>query len=328
MKRLVSTLLGVLLVTACSTGQNAGGSANSGGGEKAGGATTSANIPKDKPTRIVAMSTETADMALLLTGADNMAAINAGSTNPAMGTMVEEARKVKDTLPPGVNPDAEQILSFKPDLVITTARHGGEKSANEQLSAAGVPMVEFAPEEFSTPESYAEALIRLGVAVHEQDKAETKATELTDAIAEIDSDLGVSPAEGEGEGEGETTSATYVSLMARGQKIMAMDDTQMMPGLAARAGGRNAAAAIGINQTAPIDAEKLVQAAPEVLLLEDFMGKGKQPFEAMLANPAVASIPAVKNGRVYVIEMTEASSLAGMNLPEGYKKVAQAVRGE
>lgn len=268
--------------------------------------------PVAGPSRIVAMTTETADMVLLLAGPQNVAAIAASSQSPAMGMVPDLAREVPDTLPPGVEPDPEQILSYEPDLVVTTSRHGGEQSANEQLAAAGVPMLTFEAADFNTPEAYAQALRTTGEALGRSAEAEQYASELLEKIGEIDATAsGASP--------------SVLVLMARGGNVMAMGSDNMVPGLALRAGATDAAAAAGISSTGPIDAELLVRANPDIILLEDFQGSGEAPFEALLSSPAVADVPAVANQDVHLVAMTEASALSGINTPVGYQKIRDIV---
>ena len=51
-----------------------------------------------------------------------------------------------------------------------------------------------------------------------------------------------------------------------------------IPALAIRAGGADAAQEAGLTATAPIDAELVVRAAPDIVFVEDFMGAGMGPF--------------------------------------------------
>lgn len=265
-----------------------------------------------RPQRIVAITSETADMALLLAGPQSMAAIAVGSQSPTMGMVPDLARQVETTLPAGVTPDPEQIWSYQPDLVLTTSRHGGEKTANEQLAAAGVPMITFESADFNTPEAYESALRTVGDAVGQPEKAEKYASELHDAIAEIDS-------------QRSDKHPSVLALMARGGNVMAMSSDNMLPGLALRAGASDAAQTAGITATGTIDAELLIRANPDIILLEDFQGSGQAPFAELLANTAVQDVPAIANQNVHLIAMTEASSLAGINLPVGYRKIAELI---
>ncbi|MDY5786493.1 MAG: ABC transporter substrate-binding protein, partial [Corynebacterium sp.] len=77
--------------------------------------------------------------------------------------------------------------------------------------------------------------------------------------------------------------------------------------------------------TGPIDAELLALANPDIIFVEDFMGRGLEPFAALLENPAVAEVPAVANGRIVLMPMNEASAIAGENMAVGYEKILDEV---
>lgn len=263
--------------------------------------------------RIVAVNSETADMALLLAGPDKVVAVAASSQSPHMGQVPDLARQVDNTLPPGVEPDAEQILSYDPDLVLITARHGAEDSVSDQLESTGVETISFDGSQFDTPEAYAAALRELGAALGLEHKADALAAELESDIAILDE-------------KRDDSSPSFVALMARGPSIMAMGENNALPGLAVRAGATNAAAAIGLTTTGPIDAEQLLKANPEIIFVEDFNGSGLEPFQEMLDNPALADVEAIKNDRLVLVPMNEASALAGLNMPTGYEKILTEVQ--
>ncbi|GAB3818960.1 ABC transporter substrate-binding protein [Tessaracoccus terricola] len=263
---------------------------------------------EQEPASIVAVTSEAADLVLLLAGPERVAAVAAGSQSPHSGTAVELALQVADTLPPGTDPDPEQILSLAPDLVVSTARHGGEKAAAEQLQATGVPTVNLDSAAFATPEGIAETITTLGDMLGEEERAASLRIEFEERIAELDAQhLHDGPA--------------TLALMARGRNVMAMDDSLMLPHLVERAGGTNAASAIGITQTRPVDAEVILHANPDVIILEDFQGLGRAPFEELLSNPALADVPAVAAGRVHLVPMTDASGISGVRTPVGYRTV-------
>ena len=111
----------------------------------------------------------------------------------------------------------------------------------------------------------------------------------------------------------------------RSFRSRAMGAENTIPALAIRAGGADAAQEAGLTATAPIDAELVVRAAPDIVFVEDFMGAGMGPFQELLSNPALAEVPAVKNKRIVLLPMTEASAVAGTNLPLGYEKIMTEV---
>lgn len=325
---LAAAAAAALTLAACSPQTGAAGSAA--GEADADGATASAT---EGPGRIVAVSSDVADMALLLAGPERMAAVSESSRSPHMGMVPELAEQVADTLPAGIEPDAEQILSYSPDLVLTTARHAGERSAGDQLEGSGVDSLTFSSDDFTSPEAYADALVRLGEALGEQEAAGRHADDLLEGIHAVDDAVS-----GDGEASandvaeaGETAAngdgPRVLALMARGGTVMAMDGGLMLPGLAIRAGAIDAAAEAGITSTSPLDAELLVKADPDIILIEDFMGAGEKPFGQLLGSEAVVQVPAVAHEEVHVVPMTEASAVAGIHLPDGYRAVAGIVSG-
>ncbi len=269
---------------------------------------------RQHPSRIVAVTSETADMALLLAGPEAMAAIAVGSQSDTQGMVPDLANQVGETLPHGITPDAEQILSYNPDLVLATIRHGSEQSTADQITSAGVQMVEFPSSAFNSPEAYADALRQTGELTGYPAKADKYATEYLDAIKAIDA-------------QKKGNSPRVLALMFRGGKVMAFSGDNMVPELAKRAGAVDAAAEAGITATGPIDAELLVKANPDIIFLEGLRDGDEAQFDELLSNPAVADVPAVASGNVHLLPTTEASSLAGINLPVGYQKIMDIING-
>ena len=201
----------------------------------------------EQPTRIVAVSSDVSDMALLLAGPDRMAAVSESSRSPHMGMLPDLAQQVEATIPAGVEPDVEQILSHSPDLVLTTARHAGERTAGDQLADAGVESLALSSDDFATPEAYADALLRVGEALGEEDEATKQADALLEGIQEIDAEAAQTPAAGDtpaagassdaeagqtpadadpsaaGDSSGAGEAPRVLALMARGGTVMAMD---------------------------------------------------------------------------------------------------------
>ncbi|MCQ9343059.1 ABC transporter substrate-binding protein [Corynebacterium kozikiae] len=252
-----------------------------------------------QPQRIVAVTSDVAGIVLALTGGERVVAVPASVEAPA---------GVEATLPPGTDPEVEQVLALSPDLVITTTRHGGEETLAQQLEATGVQSLVVDPEQFGTPEGVAAATRTIGQAIGLKDEAERQVKQFEEEIAALDA-------------QALTDGPTALALMVRGPQVMAMDQGLMLPGLITRAGATYQAQAIGLQNTRPIDAEQLLKANPEVLFVEDFQGKGIAPFESLLNNPAVASVPAIQHNRVYVISQSEASGISGLKTPEGYRAI-------
>lgn len=267
----------------------------------------------EAPQRIVAVTSDVAGIVLSLTGGDRVVAVPA-SLKSAPGPVAQAASAVEATLPPGTDPEVEQVLALQPDLVIATTRHGGEKSLADQLATTGVRSLVIDPDDFTTPEGVATVTRAIGAAVGMQAVAEEKA-------AQFEKDIARQQARAEGVGK----HPRALALMSRGPQVMAMDDSLMLPGLIGRAGADYAAARIGVTNTRPIDAEQLLAANPDVLFLEDFQGQGRAPFEELLKNPAVAEVPAIKNNQVHVIAQSDASGISGLNTAIGFGQIIDVI---
>lgn len=68
-----------------------------------------------------------------------------------------------------------------------------------------------------------------------------------------------------------------------------------------------------------------MQLNPDVILIQDFHGQGKAPFQELLDNPALADVAAVKNDRVQLIDAKTTSGTAGMHMPDGLREIADAL---
>lgn len=264
------------------------------------------------PKRIVAVTPEVSDIALQLVGKERVVGVSNSSANPEAGNVSELARGVENKVAPGTNPDVEQIMTMEPDLVLTTTRHGGEETLGSQLNSTSVPAANFGPDLFNSPEGIVKAVTEIGALLGAEDKAKELTYEFTKKIEQLDA-------------KKITGGPSTLSLMARGTQVMAMDDSQMLPGLVKRAGGSNAGEKIGLNKTRPVDAEQMLAANPDVLFIEDFMGMGLGPFEELLKNPALSEVPAIKNDKIVVIPMKEASGVSALHSDAGYKKVLDAL---
>ncbi|MDP9831677.1 ABC transporter substrate-binding protein [Trueperella abortisuis] len=321
MKKLLAAAA-VLALAACSqapAGSGASETASSAATPSASATATPSATPADEVSayhHIVATSPETSDMALMLAGPENVAVISASSLSP-MGQNPELARQVPERLETGINPDAEQILSYNPDLVVMTTRFDSETGVVQQLRDSGVEVLDFDGHEFDTPELYAEAVKKMGEKLGMPATAAGLTNEFLGRIAQVDADLAKIE---------NKKSPAVLELIARGGKVMAMGANNVVPGLAIRAGATDAGAAAGITRTMPIDAETLLLANPDILFVEDFRGSGLEPFQDLLDNPALADVPAIKNGRVVLLPMNEASSTAGLQMYKGYATIAAEVQ--
>ncbi|MBZ2199682.1 ABC transporter substrate-binding protein [Occultella gossypii] len=264
-----------------------------------------------EPQRIVALSTETGDLALQLVGHERVAAVAAGSVTEGAGNQLAEAELVETVLAPGTTPDPEQILALEPDLVLMTGRHDGEEDAAGLLAGSGVPALVFTAADFAGPDAVAASLRTIGTAVGADEAAETAASAFEAEVAEVTDAVA-----------GATERPRVLALMARGDQVLITGIGSTPTTLAELAGGDPIAAEQGWNGTVPADAEMILATAPDVILVEDFRGAGLDPFTAILEADALADVPAIAEGQVHLVPSSEISGSAGIRMADGLRTLA------
>lgn len=271
----------------------------------------------EAPQAIACLSTETTDMVLALVGAERVVAASSGSQMEGSGNMVEEAKKVEHTAKVNAAPEPEQILTWNPDLVITTGRHGNDRSLAESLAQTGVPTLSFSSTDFESPEAVAATLRTLGEALGAEEQAEemastieTETAEVVDLVAESDE------------------APSVAVLISRGGNIMLLAGSSATTNLVELAGGVSAAEEKGWDSSMPADAETLVAANPDIILVQDFRGAGMGPFEEMLDSAAVQDVPAIRDDQVHLVSSRTTSGSAGIAIVEGLREVAEILHPE
>ncbi|RJL35426.1 ABC transporter substrate-binding protein [Bailinhaonella thermotolerans] len=267
-------------------------------------------IPR-RPQRIAALSADVAEAAVELAGAGRLIAVPASAANPSLSGHARAMASVATKLPPGTDPDPEQIISLNPDLILITTRHGGERDARATLARAGIPMIAIG-NNWGTLEEVQRNLTLLGTALG----AEAKAAEL---VAGLDR-----RARGVAEKIGRVAARPGVAILSNqaGRPFINAADV-LTSDLVRRAGGEPVAARIGLRATAPVTAEQLIAARPDAILLVDVTGKGRASFESVLGNPAVAGLPAVRDGRVKLLPARISYGTGGAGIADGLDEIAR-----
>ncbi|WP_261166765.1 ABC transporter substrate-binding protein [Microbacterium sp. Marseille-Q6965] len=266
----------------------------------------------DEPQRIVALSTETGDLALELVGPDRMAAISSGSVTEGAGNQVELAQQVETVLETNTTPDPEQILALEPDLVLMTQRHDGEQAAADLLAGTGIPSLAFPTSSFQTLDGIMDAVDVLGEALG----AEEAADEVVATMRERRQDLVEHAQEHAADAE---HAPTVLLLMARGGQQMIQPATTLMSHLVSEVGGEVVGAGQG---AAPADPERIAHVNPDLILVEDFRGAGLGPFQSLLSSPALAEVKAISNDQVHLVSGAIASDTAGTRAVDGLEEIS------
>lgn len=261
---------------------------------------------ESKPERIAVLTPEAASLVLPIAGADRVV------MTAEMDTADEEtaalASQVEYQIKNGGSLDPEQVVSADPDLVIVSARFDTEQGTIDILEGLNVPVVNFDADAWGDIDAITKHLEIVGELVGEEEKA-------AEAIAEIDANRI--------EIDKPATSPTVLTLMQRGPRQMVMPESAMLNGLIREAGGTPVVDSLGAVGTITADPEQVVAMAPEIIIIQDFQGKGREDFADFLSNPALANVPAIENDKIFYADTVTTGVTAGTDITTGLQQVAE-----
>jgi iron complex transport system substrate-binding protein len=249
------------------------------------------------PSRIVALGGPVTETVYALGLGENVVGADRSSLYPA--DVVEKPRLnyFRQT-------SAEGVLSLDPTLVLATAE-AGPPGVLDQVRAAGVPVVAV-----PTPETVAEAEARvrfLGRALDREPQADSVADRMRRQLAAAEALRPAAP-------------PRALFVYARGAGLVQVMGTETAASLVLRlAGAENAA---GVAGTAPLTAEAVAAAAPDVVVIP---ARGLESLggpDGLFAQPGLAQTPAGRARRVVAVDDALLLGL-GPRLGEGVAALAR-----
>lgn len=271
---------------------------------------------KKQPTRIAVLSPDASIAVAELIGTDHIVAATAAAKNTTLNPRAAEFAKVPHTVTDNTNPNPEQVLSWKPDLVVVTARHTGEQNASDQLNAAGAPVLSLT-NNWATVQDVTDNIALLGKALNAQKKAAALNTRIDDGVAAARKKTAKV-----------SSKPSVLVLSNQGPMPFVNADTVITAELIAAAGGVNAASAAGVHATMPVNPEQVVKADPDDIMLVDVLGKGRSSFDGILSNPAVANLKAVRDGHVKLFAARDVYGVAGSEIVTGIAQITAWIHPE
>ena len=197
--------------------------------------------------------------------------------------------------------DAEQVVSYAPDLVV--ASPFTKADFIDALTNVGIPVIQTKLN--NDPDGRVQDIILLGYVYGELDRALELADEVQSryaALREITGAKAVSDRQ------------RVLSLTSYSDKIYTAGANSTEGGIIEAADGINVAAEVGLEGSPTISLEGVISMNPEVIFIPQPPDSGEPFREQLLANPVLAEIPAIKNGRVYVVPPKFFTTLSFWNL--------------
>jgi iron complex transport system substrate-binding protein len=267
-------------------------------------------VIKAEPQRIAVLSPDAATAVDELVGTSRIVAIPNSSKREATSVREKDFASIANVIPDGINPDPEQVLSWNPDLVVVTARHTGEKDASTALTAAGVPTLTLT-NNWGTPDQVADNITLIGRALNAQAQAAKLVAQINSGVNAIKTKFASTP-----------THPSVLIMPNMGGKVYVSATDVLTSALIDDAGGVNASVKAGIAHTMPTNPEQVVAANPDMIMLIDVMGTGQSSFNAILGNPAVKNLPAVRQGKVKLFSADKIYGIGGVELVDGLQDIA------
>jgi len=234
----------------------------------------------EPPQRIVSAALALDNILLFVTDPQRIVAVTRFAADPAY-SYVSDRLQPHMTIIDQLN--AEQVLALDPDIVLIAVWN--DPDTVHQLRDLGVKLYTFA--RFSTVQDALDNIARIGEITGDEERAQALIDEFHRRAQEV---------------------AARVSGRPR-PAVLVWDDwgTTVGPGTSAHdiiemAGGRNVAAEHGIVGWQTIDAEAVVRMNPDVIITPydpNFVAR-------ILSDPALATVKAVRDGRVYYVQHLEA----------------------
>lgn len=248
--------------------------------------------PTFPPQRIVSITLAADETLLALIPAERILGVTYLASDSQYSNVVEEARKVRHK----VQSNAEQVIALQPDLIIASAYAGA--TARTLIAETGIPLLELPW--YDSFAGVQKNIFAIGEAVG--------ATRQSQALV-ADMDRRLQAVRDRIAGSAQPRVVYYFPggfTAGSGTTVDEMID---------RAGGLNVATAARIHGIKLLSKESLITLNPAVILVDGIQDKHQQPGYGsirpfLLADPTLASIEAIRMGRVYVVPRPYVGSLS------------------
>ena len=248
-----------------------------------------------KPQRIITASIGHDEMTLALVRSERLVAVGAVSKDETYSSV---SALVQDK--PEITRDPETIIAQAPDVVVTSPFFTAE--GIEALTRVGIPVVQ--TELQHDPKARIHSILFMGYIFGEEQRAFEFAAEVRERFDTLVSVTG--PA---------TPKPRVLAVTHYSDTLWVAGGNSTEGGVIVAAGGINAAEDAGIESNQPTSLEGIIAMAPEVIVIPQPVAFGAEEFrESLLANEALAEVPAIKNGRVYVVESKHFTTLSYWNI--------------
>ena len=261
------------------------------------------------PQRIHTLSLGHDEIIAALIGPGRFSGIGSFTANATYSNIAAEVGDLKK-----VKRDAEEVLGLDPDLVI--ASKYSKADLVELIKESGVPVARTALE--SSTSGNIPNILLLGYMLGAEDRALALIAEINRRIALVSER--VPPA-------GDSSRPAVLSIARFSDTISAAGGGSTEGGIIEAGGGVNAAARDGIDGHQGISVESIAAMNPDVILITQPEPGAGELRDELLAEPALALVPAVTLGRIVVSDPKFYTTLSHWNV-RGIEETARLLYPE
>ena len=248
-----------------------------------------------KPLRIITASVGHDEMTLALVPNERLVAVGGVSKDATYSNIAE---LVQDK--PEISRDPEVIVAQSPDVVVTSPFFPVE--AIDALQRVGIPVIQ--TELAQGPDERINSILLMGYIFGEEERAFEFADEVQSryqALTAITSARSPQP--------------SVLALTQYSDTLWIAGGDSTEGGVIVAAGGVNAAETAGIQGNQTTSLEGVIAMAPEIILIAQPLEFGAEEFrQSLLDNEALAEVPAIRDGAVYVVESKHFTTLSYWNI--------------
>ncbi len=248
-----------------------------------------------KPLRIITASIGHDEVTLALVPNERLVAVGDVSKNATYSNI---AALVQDK--PEISRDPEVIVAQSPDVVVTSPFFPVE--AIDALERVGIPVVQ--TQLAQGPEGRINSILLMGYIFGEEERAFEFADEVQ---ARYESLISVTSAW--------SSQPSVLALTQYSDTLWVAGDDSTEGGVIVAAGGVNAAEVAGITGNQTTSLEGVIAMAPDIIVIAQPLEFGAEEFrQSLLDHEALAEVPAIRYGAVYVVESKHFTTLSYWNI--------------
>ena len=249
-----------------------------------------------KPERIISASIGHDEVTYALVPFERVVGVDPFSKNQIYSNVADLVQDVAE-----ISREPEVLLARNPDVIVTSIFFDSETV--DALSGVGISVVQ--AELKSDPEGQINNILLMGYIYGEEERAVALAQEVRaryDALQAI-----VSP-------KPEGSRLTVLPIVSFADQLYTAGAGSTEGGVIGAAGGINAAAEAGLEGNPAISLESIIAMNPEVIIITQPSDSGEPVKESLLTNAALAEVPAIRDGRVYVVDPKSYTTLSFWNV--------------